>query len=186
MAKELRKREEEINRFSKERIKIEESGGINVKDFLIQKDPFPKNKCEKEKCLICKSTVTENLSIICNPNNAGYHLYCGICRDRGIDKAYEGETSRSARLRGSEHLRDFINKRPHSVFYKHKLVDHADEEITIGMELTGKFKDALTRQSDEAIRINARSKLELMNSKAEFNHPPIARVTVEKRKKYGS
>ena len=47
-AKELRKREEEINRFSKERIKIEESGGINVKDFLIQKDPFPKNKCEKE------------------------------------------------------------------------------------------------------------------------------------------
>ena len=64
LAKELRNREEEINRFSKERIKIQESGGINIKDFLIQKDPFPKNKCEKAKCLICKSTVKENLSML--------------------------------------------------------------------------------------------------------------------------
>ena len=43
LAKELRNREEEINRFSKERIKIEENGGISIKDFLIQKDTFPKN-----------------------------------------------------------------------------------------------------------------------------------------------
>ena len=186
LAKELRKREEEINRFSKERIKIEESGGINIKDFLIQKDPFPKNKCEKEKCLIYTSTVTQNLSIVCNTNNVGYRLFCGTCRARGKDKAYEGETSRSGRLRGNEHLADFRNKRPHSVLYKHKMVDHADEEISFGMELTGKFKDALTRQADEAIRINARNKVELMNSKSEFNHPPIARVTVEKRKNYGS
>ena len=136
--------------------------------------------------MICKSTLTENLSIVCNTNNVGYRLYCGTCRDRGKDKAYEGETSRSGRLRGSEHLGDFLNKRPHSVLYKHKLVDHADEEISVGMELTGKFKDALTRQADEAIRINSHNTLELMNSKSEFNHPPIARVTVEKRKKYCS
>ena len=152
---------------------------------MIQKDPFPKNKCEKAKCLICKSTVSENLSIVCNTNNVGYCLYCGTCRDRGKDKYYEGETSRSGRLRGSEHLRDFLNKKSYSVLYKHKLSDHADEEITVGMELTGKFKDALTRQADEAVRIESRNKEELMNSKSEFNHPPIARVTVEKRRKHG-
>ena len=186
LAKELRNREEEINRFSKERIKIEESGGVNIKDFLIQKDPFPKNKCEKEKCLICKSTLTTNLSIVCNTNNVGYRLYCGTCRNRGQDKYYEGETARSGRLRGSEHLRDFLTKNSHSALYKHKLSDHPNEEITVGMELTGKFKDALTRQADEAVRIYSRNKSELLNSKSEFNHPPIARVTVEKKKKYGS
>ena len=64
LAKELRNREEEIDRYSKERIKIEESGGIYIKAFVIQKNPFPKNKCEKAKCLICKSTVKENLSML--------------------------------------------------------------------------------------------------------------------------
>ena len=34
--KKLRDQEEKIN-------KIEESGGINIRDFLIQKNPFPKN-----------------------------------------------------------------------------------------------------------------------------------------------
>ena len=52
------------------------------------------------------------------------------------------------------------------------------------MEITGSFKDALTRQAEEAVRIQARKPSEIMNSKSEFNHPPIARVIVEKRKKF--
>ena len=126
--------------------------------------------------------MSENLSIVCNTNNVGYCLYCGTCRDRGKDKYYEGETSRSGRLRGSDRLGDFLSKKSHSVLYKHKLTDHADEEITVVMELTGKFKNALTRQADAAVRINARNKIEIMNSKSDFNHPPVARVA----KIYGS
>ena len=49
------------------------------------------------------------------------------------------------------------------------------------MEITQKFKDALTRQANEAVRIYSRPPHELLNSKAEFNHPPLARVVVEKR-----
>ena len=52
------------------------------------------------------------------------------------------------------------------------------------MEITGAFKDALTRQADEAVRIHSRGNEELLNSKSEFNHPPIARIIVEKKKKY--
>ena len=48
------------------------------------------------------------------------------------------------------------------------------------MEITGVFSDALSRQADEAVRIHARKNEELMNSKSEFNHPPIARVVVQK------
>ena len=51
------------------------------------------------------------------------------------------------------------------------------------MEITQKFTDALTRQANEAVRISSRSGQELLNSKSEFNHPPLARVVVERKKK---
>ena len=55
--------------------------------------------------------------------------------------------------------------------------------MRIRMEITRKFKDPLTRQANEAVRIKSRSTNagELLNSKSEFNHPPLARVVVEKR-----
>ena len=53
------------------------------------------------------------------------------------------------------------------------------------MEITQKFKDALSRQANEAVRIYSRPDHELLNSKAEFNHPPLARVVVEKNNKWG-
>ena len=65
--------------------------------------------------------------------------------------------------------------------YKHKLLEHADEEVDFSMEITGVFKDALSRQADEAVRINARKNSELLNSRSEFNHPPVARVVVNRK-----
>jgi hypothetical protein len=50
------------------------------------------------------------------------------------------------------------------------------------MEITGRFKDALTRQANKAVRISSRPTHELLNSKSKFNHPPTARVIVEKKK----
>ena len=48
------------------------------------------------------------------------------------------------------------------------------------MVVHNSFKDALTRQSNEAVRINRRENKSLLNSKGEMNHPPLARITVEK------
>jgi hypothetical protein len=181
LAKELQKCEEEINIFSKDRIKIVEDGGVKLKDMLVKKDPFPTPKCGK-KCLVCDSEVKENMNLPCNSNNVGYKLKCDTCTIKGKTMVYEGETSRSARIRGREHLTDLEKKRKHSVLFKHKEIEHKGEEMKISMEISKKFKDPLTRQANEAVRINGRNKIELMNSKTEFNHPPIARVTVEGRK----
>ena len=184
LAKELRNREEELNRYRNERIKIIEDGGVQLRNFLVQKDPFPKLKCDQKKCLVCGSEKSKNLKITCNSNNVGYRLECDTCLDRGQIRIYEGESSRSARIRGAEHLADLKNQRPKSVLLKHKLNEHKDEEMRIRMEITKKCKDPLTRQANEAIRIASRSKNpgELLNSKSEFNHPPLARVVVEKTK----
>ena len=120
----------------------------------------------------------------CNSNNVGYRLECDTCIEKGKIRVYEGESSRSARIRGAEHMADFQNKRSNSVLITYKVKEHQDEEMKIKMKITGKFRDPLTRQANEAVRISQRNKNngELLNSKSEFNHPPLGRITVEKRK----
>ena len=96
-------------------------------------------------------------------------------------KVYEGETSRSARIRGAEHVKDLEGKKQKSVLFKHKMTDHKNENVKFQMKITNKFKDALTRQANEAVQIYGVPDLNSLNSKTEFNHPPINRVTIEKR-----
>ena len=105
-------------------------------------------------------------------------------KTKNVSKVYEGETSRSIRVRSSEHLAAFKNQKQDSVLYKHKKLEHVDEEVEFGLEVTGLFKDALTRQANESVRIYNRRGTAVMNSKSEFNHPPTARVVVEKKKNY--
>ena len=64
-----------------------------------------------------------------NSNNVGYVLVCETCQDRGLQKVYEGETARSARVRGAEHLSNFRNGREDSPLFKHKQRDHKDEDM---------------------------------------------------------
>jgi hypothetical protein len=54
---ELRKTEEELNRNRKDRIKIEEKGGMKIKDMLESKNPFEKSKCVKKKLVLCVQKV---------------------------------------------------------------------------------------------------------------------------------
>ena len=49
------------------------------------------------------------------------------------------------------------------------------------MEITQKFRDALTRQAKGAVRIYSRPDNELLNSKSEFNHPSVALVGVQNK-----
>jgi hypothetical protein len=60
--------------------------------------------------------------------------------------------------------------------------DHPNKSVKFKMEITKTFKDALTRQANEAVRIFGRPGNEILSSKSEFNHPPLSRVVMEKRK----
>ena len=182
LVKQLKEREEELNKFREDRIKIVEKGGIKVENILTKKDPFEKENCKNKVCPIC-TNESKKLNILCNSNNVGYRWVCQTCEVQNKTKVYEGETARSGRLRGIEHLKQFEGKKTDSVLYKHKLTEHRNEEVKFRMELTGTFKDALSRQAEEAVRIQSRQPFQLMNSKSEFNHPPIARIIVEKHSK---
>ena len=64
-----------------------------MNNILVQKNPFPSEKCEMKKCILCSSVIGNQIPIPCNSSNVGYQLACDTCKLRGIDKVYEGETS---------------------------------------------------------------------------------------------
>ena len=188
LAKEMQKREGELNKFSNERIKIVEGGGIQVRNILTTKNPFQDDeKCSQKLCPLCQKSDhmednSEERRVPCNSNNIGYRWICSTCENRNICKVYEGETARSARIRAREHITALNHKKSDSVLWKHKLTEHPTEEVKFKFEVKNRFKDALTRQANEAARIASRKNSELLNSKSEFNHPPTARIMVEKVK----
>ena len=176
-----------MNKNGKERIKFIEKSGIKMEEMLVVKDPFPVDKCtgkDLKACMVCQSTGDEKMKISCRKNNVGYGLVCNTCKEKNKEMVYEGETSRSASLRGSEHLRGYKNMDPQNVIFKHKMKEHKFESMEMKMVIKGTFQDALTRQSNEAVRINSRDQKTLLNSKNEMNHPPLARVTIEKKQGY--
>ena len=62
-----------------------------MKDILVKKNPFPIEKCESKKCLICESIGTGGVQIACTSSNVGYQQICDTCRERGKNKVYEGK-----------------------------------------------------------------------------------------------
>ena len=153
---------------------------MQMKNILVKKNPFPDEVCERKKCVLC-NTDSNSSRFPCSTNSVGYRLICETCEARGLLKVYEGETARSARTRGAEHLSQFKNERGDSALHKHRVSDHEGEEMKFRMEITDKFRDPLTRQANEAVRISKRKKNELLNSKNEFNHSPIARISVVRK-----
>eukprot|EP00092_Neocalanus_flemingeri_P053727 GFUD01063220.1.p1 GENE.GFUD01063220.1~~GFUD01063220.1.p1 ORF type:complete len:280 (-),score=59.98 GFUD01063220.1:2317-3156(-) len=179
LAKEMQKREAELNKYKGDRINIVEEGGIKFENLITTKNPFKTLKCNEKLCPICKDTA---LKIPCNTNNCGYRWVCINCKDKNVEKIYEGETSRSLRVRANEHMKDLKNEKLTSALYKHKVLEHQNETVNYKFEVTGKFRDALTREANESVRISDRKTTQLLNCKSEFNHPPTARVVVEKKK----
>ena len=185
LAKEIQTRLAELNKNSLEQVKIVEKGGLKVKDILGTKNPFKSSKCEQVTCPICSDSeyIQGNSfnSIPCNTNNVGYRWLCVNCEEKEKIRVYEGETGRSARLRGLEHVKELEKKAAKSVLFKHANNEHKNEAVKFRMEITKSFKDALSRQANEAVRISSRTSQQLLNSKSEFNHPPITRVAVESK-----
>ena len=101
LVKELKAREEELNKNNPERIKFVEKGGRKLKDIISAKNPFKKKKCVQKTCTLCAKhefieTDSDNITVPCNANNVGYRWLCITCTERNILKVYKGETGRSA------------------------------------------------------------------------------------------
>ena len=81
-------------------------------------------------------------------NNIGYRWLCLTCKNRDILKVYEGETGRSARIRGAEDVKELGGKKQKSVLFKHKMTDHKNENVKFQMEIMMPFHGKPTKSSE--------------------------------------
>ena len=82
--------------------------------------------------------------------------------------------------RAGEHWTDRLNQKEDSHMIKHWVNDHADmpEPPKFQFKVVSSFKDALTRQVSEAVRIELRGG-GVLNSKSEYNRCKIPRLTID-------
>ena len=158
---------------------MKKGGGVKLKNILIKKDPFDQPKCNTKLCPICHETtfsvLNEKTRIPCGTSNVGYRWICTKCKS-----TYEGESARKNNVRALEHLQDLQKHRKNSPLLKHLKVHHPEGGAKFKFQTTKRFFDALSRQADEAVRINNASPAQLINSKSEFNSAPIGRVKIDK------
>ena len=67
-------------------------------------------------------------------------------------------------------LENLKTKKVNSVLFKYKQIEYQNEERKFSTEITRTFKDPLTRQANESVRIYNRGENELLNIKSEFNN----------------
>lgn len=172
------------------RIKITEEAGIPLWRQLSSNRLDGGSMCGRTGCVTCKqsdekkldcfqrSVVYESSCVICHPGEVKEKPGDTLIKDgRGV---YVGETSRSVFERTSEHQDDATKLDEGSHMVKHWFTSHKEEHYQpeFRFKVIGKYKDCLTRQLKEAVRISHRPGN--LNSKGEWGASIIPRLRIEK------
>ena len=97
-------------------------------------------------CLVCK--VGRGTGGECRKTNVGYEIVCDKCRENQLEVINHSESSRN--VRGLEYRRRHVD----SAMYKHAQTHHRGRRyVESSMKITGSFQDPLSRQIEEAVRI---------------------------------
>ena len=126
-------------------------------------------------------TKIPKLKVPCDTQSVGYRWSCSNC-----NQIYEGETGRTIRTRTKEHIAQLKRSEKSNPLVKHHDNYHAGLSPAFQLEILNTFKDPLTRQAEEGVRIYSANPDSLMNTKSEFNHPSIKRLRLvtTNRQKY--
>ena len=159
-----------------------EQGGLPLRSLLCKSAPKEQDTCNNDNCNVCCSEGSKRL--ICRKvtrGGIGYEAQCKECEKDGKISLYHGETSRTLYTRTTEHLRnerDQDSTTEGRALLKHMAVFHPGEEPSFDIRAVGFFKEPLTRQINEGVRINNTKAHAgyLMNSKSEHRQGEVPRV----------
>jgi hypothetical protein len=157
-------------------IKILERGG-RKSDRDVKSDPLGNKNCGYGDCEIHKHPGARG---DCMGVNHGYIQTCIPCEENGKLSVYLGETAQSLYWRGLQHRSTLDNHSEVSAMWKHSQIEHQSVKTDFRMESTGKFKDALTRLEDEAVRLDLSEADITLNSKTQWHQPPLIRLVPER------
>ena len=110
---------------------------------------------------------------------------CKECKKQGVKSEYIGETGKNAFTRSKQHLAGLKSRSEENALYKHWRNFHETDGEPKSRRLENfefivekAFRDPMSRQIDEMVRcINFEGTL--LNSKSEWNAPPIVRIVAE-------
>ena len=94
---------------------------------------------------------------------------------------YWGETARTAFERGEEHLVGMESRQEKNSLWKHSYLHHQGELVRedLQMNIIEKHKSPLNRQIHEGVELELNRADIVLNSKSEWNHSKIPRITIE-------
>ena len=160
------------------RIKMVERGGTTLKDILCKNNPWAAEGCGRgQDCFPCRGEAGKCGR--CQQEGIVYRITCEECKTRGICSEYIGESSRTAYLRGGEHLADLETKNTKSPLWKHCVEHHDRAVVNFSMRVIRGHRTALTRQVHESVAIESSKADILLNSKSEYNGSKIPRIVIE-------
>ena len=178
LAKMLQEEDDNFRRGTKiKRIKMVERGGTTIKDMLSCSNPWAKEGCDREDCFPCLNEKGKGGN--CQQESVCYTITCLECEMGGIKAEYQGETSRTAYLRGSEHLQGLENEDEKNALWKHCCQEHQGRHVKFKMKVLRSHKTPLTRQIQESVEIECSLAKIIMNSKGEWNGSRIPRIKIE-------
>ena len=156
------------------RFKVIERGGTTLIRQLQRANPTAPPKCSKADCGPCQQGDTY---LRCHLCNICYRYDCNYpaCLAR-----YEGETSKNMYTRHQGHVSKYEKQDGSSWMYNHQVQAHAGAPADFAINVTSSHKDALSRQTTEAVNIALAQddigEENVMNSKSEFHQPSITRL----------
>ena len=148
-----------------------------MKSTLVKTNPSRKIGCTENKCFPCRDGRGEGGD--CRKQSVGYKIECKECSNfKSV--LYHGETSKNGYVRGLKHQESYKYKHRSSALYKHAQSDHESRmDVKYSMKVKSSFRDTLTRQINEGVRINRCQAEVSLNSKSEWHGPATVRLVVD-------
>ena len=157
--------------------KVEEKGGRSIKSIFQNTNPTRSKGCCAADCFACSNGKGKGGE--CRKTNVGYEIGCDECAETQT-VLYIGETSRNAYVRGLEHIQKYHYKDNKSQLYKHAQTHHGGRlDVKFSMRVANRFRDPLTRQVNEGVRIHNCAAEVSLNSKSEWHGPATIRLVID-------
>ena len=160
------------------KIKVVEKTGRKIKE-LLQKSSIGVNKRCPSGCVVCG----HDNKLSCLTTDITYKINCPMCGRalKPLKAEYNGETSRTAKTRATEHMEKLRKRDEESVLWQHAKTYHGGEIPEYEFTITGSYlKRPLQRQLMEAVLIEQSDADIIMNNKNEWMLPMSINVRIER------
>ena len=133
LCKIIKQIESDLNQVGLRRVKVVEEGGQTLSSQLVRSNPLGDKTCRRENCQVCLFKGGKGQ---CKLRSACYVNTCLICKQRGLNIKYWGETSKSTYERAKTHMGEARKQHQTSHIVQHLREFHKGETVNLRGKLS--------------------------------------------------